>query len=96
MSNLSFLSQPRNSNAGRNRFFTPRAIDDIPPVQEPEPVVVQEEKTEAMYIKEFYKEFCSTVKASFRKDQTVYLVDVLEKLNFLDRESIKDDRSPLC
>ena len=53
---------------------------------------VEEEKSEAWYIKQFYKEFCEVVKKNFRKDNTIYLVDVLENLHFLDEESVRDDR----
>jgi hypothetical protein len=51
----------------------------------------EEEKSEAVYIKEFYREFCAVVKQNFRKDNTIYLVDVLEQLKFLDEESVRDD-----
>ena len=50
-SNMSFLS--KSFDAGRNRFFTPKQVYDLPP---------EDEKNEAWYIKQFYKEFCSIVK----------------------------------
>ena len=56
----------------------------------------EEEKSEAVYIKEFYREFCAVVKQNFRKDNTIYLVDVLEQLKFLDEESVRDDNQQLC
>lgn len=85
---LSFLSAPRNRDQSRNRFFTPKAVKDLPMPELPP----EEEKSEAVIIKEFYKEFTAVVRQNFRKDNTVYLVDVLEQLKFLDEESVRDDR----
>lgn len=86
MDDLSFLSAPRHRDTSRNRFFTPKAVKDLPMPDLPK----EEEKSEAVYIKEFYKEFCAVVKRNFRRDNTVYLVDVLEELHFLDEESVRD------
>ena len=58
MSNLSFISYKK---MGRNRFFKPRPIADLPAEEEPlevqEEEVIPEEDLETKRIFEFYKEF---------------------------------------
>ena len=92
-SDLSFLSSNKGGAKDRNRFFTPKAVKDLPhPIlKEPE-----EELTEAQVIKSFYKEYCSVVKENVTPSSQVYLVDVLEQLHFLDDEAVNDNRMGLC
>jgi hypothetical protein len=52
-SNLSFIS--KSANAGRNRFFSPKQIYQLPPE-------LPEEKNDDWEIMQFYKEFCAIVK----------------------------------
>ncbi len=92
-SNLSFLSSQRGGRSDRNRFFTPKATRMEMPEEPPEPKM---EKSEAIKIKEFYKEYCHVVKRNFQPDNQIYLVDVLEQLHFLDDEAVNDKRMNLC
>jgi hypothetical protein len=52
-SNFSFLS--KSENTGRNRFFSPKQIYDMP-------AEMPQKKNEEWHIMEFYKEFCAIVK----------------------------------
>jgi len=97
LSNLSFISYQK---MGRNRFFKPRPIPDLPPEEEPrevrEPEVIPPEDLETKRIFEFYKEFQSVVRKNVTRDNQIYLVDVLEQLHFLDDEAINDTKFQLC
>lgn len=88
-SNLSFLSSTKGVSRApdRNRFFSPRAVD-LPPLEDDE--------SETIKIKKFYKEYSQVVKKNLSQDREIYLVDILEQLHFLDDEAVNDTRETLC
>lgn len=90
--NYSFISTLKRDSRNRNRFFTPKQVDDIGPPE----VDLQQEDQEVIKIKKFYKEFCAVVQKNVSNENQIYLIDVLEQLHFLDDESVNDYRMEFC
>lgn len=90
----SFISTLKRGshNRNRNRFFTPKLVDDMGPPE----VAIPQDDWEVIKIKQFYKEYCAVVQKNVNKDNQIYLIDVLEQLHFLDDESVNDYRMEFC
>jgi len=77
LGNLSFVSNYKRSSPSRskrndrNRFFSPKALPNMP-AEDPEP------DSETGRIIRFYREYLSVVKRNITKDNNIYLIDVLE------------------